>query len=262
MYYHDKNWEQTYSRYMEKFRGRGKQTKQLSFHKFGMNWGIWHHELKSDFDPFEKLESIDLSYNYIDTVVIDFSKMLHLKKVNFSHNALYYWGQEGSFRIQEQFAAPNLEELDLSYGICGHIIIGQKAPFSHSLRRLDLSGNHFTSHGGYDKEKPPILRLPQFEVLEYLGLRDNHYTYVPKLRYLNTLSSLDLSGNPLRNNFDELERMPWLETLTLSACGLKKIQKSLFRLTNLKTLVLTGNKIETEDQIRLQQVLLDSKISF
>lgn len=260
-YYEDKNWAQSYDAYIKKFKGsRAKHTKHLSFHRFGMNWGIWHHDLSSDFYAFENLESIDLSYNYIDTVIIDFSLMPKLKKIDFSHNALYYWGQEGSFRIHEQFAAPNLEELDLSYGICGHIIIGQKAPFLHSLRWLDLSGNHFTTHGGHDKEKPPVLRLPKFEVLSYLGLRDNYYTYIPKLRYLNTLRSLDLSGNPLRSNFDELERMPWLETLNLSACGLTKIPKPLFRLTNLKTLVLTGNAIEAEELGRLELALLNCKV--
>lgn len=255
MYYHDKNWYETYQTYIKSLGSHPKSQKQLSFHKFGMNWGIYHYDLNKDFKHFVNLESIDLSYNYIDVFVIDFSQFPKLKKIDASHNALYYWGQEGSLWLDNEFNAPHLEELDLSDGIAGYIKIHQGAPILSSLKRLDLSGNHFTTHGGYDAEKPPILQLPRFKQLEYLGLRDNYYVSVPKLNYLPTIKELDLSGNPLRANFQELLRLPNLKILKLRGNAIKKLPKAFLEMNNLKKLDLRGALLSEQDMKQLRRAL-------
>lgn len=260
MYYHDKNWKQTYDNYINSLGMHPKSQKQLSFKKFGMNWGIYHYDLNHDFKPFINLESIDLSYNYIDVFVIDFSQFPKLKKIDASHNALYYWGQEGSLWLDQEFNAPNLEELDISDGICGNIKVKQGAKMLDSLKRLDLSGNYFTIHGGYDEEKSPILQLPTFKQLEYLGLRDNFYKSVPKLSYLPTIKELDLSGNPLRANFQELLKLPNLEILNISSNSIKKLPKALLKLKGLRELDLRGAQLSAREIGQLEAALPQSKI--
>lgn len=249
MYYKDPNWEENYRKYMDVQHKMGKQVRHLSFRKFGMNWGIWHYDLEKDFAVFENLESIDLSYNFIDTVIINFSELKSLKEVDLSHNALYYWGQEGSFIIDQQINAPNLEKLNLSYGQAGNIIISQKAPFLDTLQWIDLSGNHFTDYYPYCESCPPRLQLPKLPNLKYLGLRENNYTSVPKLRYLPSIETLDLSRNRLLNNFEELLLLPNLKNLELNDCGLMKVPKAVLQMVNLKTLSIINNRITDIESI-------------
>jgi Leucine-rich repeat (LRR) protein len=240
---------------------KAKGIKTLSFKKFGLNWGIWHYDLGALFEGFENLEEIDLSYNYIDTVIIDFSKLKKLIKIDLSHNALYYWGQEGSFRIHEQLAAPNLEMLNLSYGICGFIDIGQQAVWRNSLRWLDLSGNYFSGISFFREDKtPPILRISPLPNLEYLALRDNYYQYVPKIRHFENLQKIDLSGNPIRCNFEELLHFKKLQHLFLRSLGLQKIPKALFQLEQLLVLELQGNALPPAELKKLQLALPNTKI--
>jgi Leucine-rich repeat (LRR) protein len=260
MYYHDKNWKATYDNYIKSLGMHPKSQKQLSFRKFGMNWGIYHYDLNQDFKDFVNLEFIDLSYNYIDVFVIDFSNFPKLKKIDASHNALYYWGQEGSLWLDKEFNAPNLEELDISDGICGYIKVHQGAKMLKTLKRLDLSGNYFTIHGGYDEERPPILQLPTFEQLEYLNLGHNHYVSVPKLSYLPTIKELDLTGNPLRANFQELLQLPKLEVLHLGGNAIKKLPKPFLKLKGLRELDLRSAQLSKQEIGQLKAALPQCKI--
>ncbi len=262
MYFKDPNWEETFSNYILPLQKNAHEIKKLSFKKFGMNWGIWQYDLAKLFEGFVNLEEIDLSHNYIDTIIIDFKCFPKLKKVNLSHNALYYWGQEGTFRIEEQVNAANLEELDLSYGLCGYIKLKQSAPFVDSLRWLDLSGNYFGLFGKFTYDKPPVLMLPKLKNLKYLALRDNNYTYVPKLRYLEGIENLDLSGNDISANLGELLRLPKLKRLSLCSVGWTSIPSVIYKLDNPEMLNFQGNNITEFEKNKLIMHFPETKINF
>ncbi len=260
-YFENKNWEADMMSRLAQQKGRAKRSKTLDLSGLGMNWGIWNHDVDQLMKPFRDLvEHVDLSHNYIDIVVIDFSKFSCLKSVDISCNALFYWGNEGTFRLAEQINSPTLEELRMRNGQAG-IIHLLKTPFLHSLKRLDLSDNKFWPYS-LRPDASPILRMDRFPNLEQLALRDNNYRGVPKLRYLQALKSLDLSSNPIGCNHQELLHFPQLERLDLSSTGLTRIPNVLGELRQLKTLDLRFNDIPLHAQERLQNRLPDTVLRF
>jgi Leucine-rich repeat (LRR) protein len=258
----DPNWKNSYDIYISTISDKAAELKHISFKNFGMNWGIWHYELEKDFKSFVNLESIDLSNNNIDTIIIDCSKMPLLKSVDLSHNALYYWGHEGSFIIDQQINAPNLERLNLSYGKLGNVIIGQKAPFLETLQWLDLSGNHFSDYHLSYKNSPPRLQLPVLPNLKYLSLKDNFYGYVPKLRYLRSIETIDLSNNPVKANFQELNLLPNLKEIILNNTGLTKTPDSFFKMNSLTKLELKNNFLSNNEIKRLTKHFKSTQIIY
>lgn len=256
--HNDPNWRETYRAYIK---SKGKLTKHLSFRGFGMNMGIWHYKDGDLLNKYENLESIDLGDNYIDTVVFDFSKFKRLTRIDLNSNALYYWGQEGSFRIHEQIRAPNLKWLSLAEGKLGYIILSKEAAFRNSLEWLDLSGNEFTGMSSRP-EGPPVLKMTNLPKLKYLGLRDNLYTFCPKLRWFHTLPELDLSNNPIRSNWQELLKMPNLRILHLAGCKLEEIPEVFREFGFLKQLDLSYNWLEDEQVDELRSRLPHTEIIF
>lgn len=260
--FHNPDWENILIQKLTELNKKPERIKKLNLAGIGMNWGVWHHHLSKLFEPFEGIEEIDLSNNYIDTNIIDFSKFYNLKKINLSDNALYYWSQEDSFKIDEQLNAPMLEELDLSNCHCGFIVISQKAIWRDQIIRLNLSSNHFTSTSMYGENKVPLLKIPTLPNLKYLSLKNNKYKYVPKLRYLKSLESLDLSENPLKCNFQELLQLKSLKKIILRSIGLNYIPKAIFELKDIESVDLEGNKIPEFEIKRLRKNFPNTEFLF
>lgn len=80
--------------------------------------------------------------------------------------------------------------------------------------------------------------LNKLESLEFLSLSDNLLTSVPKIRNLQKLVNLDLSGNPLSIGFEELETVKSLQVLDLARTGLDMSIQQFYQfiLTPLKKL--------------------------
>ncbi|XP_004572578.1 uncharacterized protein LOC101477456 isoform X2 [Maylandia zebra] len=133
------------------------------------------------------LEKLDLSWNKLKTLPVDFSSSLPaLKELRLEHNILHYLsGYSLEF-------LDNMEKLDLSYNKLVSVGPGVFRGLSR-LRQLYLHNNKLTvvQHGSLDM-------LPGLEVLQ---LSNNNISQIDTdaLAPLYSLAVLDLEGNNLHN---------------------------------------------------------------
>ena len=114
-----------------------------------------------------------------------------------------------------------------------------------SLNQLDLSNNMISL---IDKEGDTI--APYLPSIEYLGFASCNLTKLPAtLRYLDTITDLDLSNNHIKGVIPSWVWENWkdqLHTLNLSHNMLTTLEKSpsLVHMTNLDFLDLSSNRLE------------------
>ena len=107
-----------------------------------------------------------------------------------------------------------------------------------TVKRLDLTNN---------KIDITTIDFSKFVNLEYLSLKDDHLTVLPKeLFLLKKLKTLDLSGNDLKVLPKEFSKLKNLEALYLndeSSMNLPTSLKVLAKLPKLKSLFLEGDRL-------------------
>lgn len=135
----------------------------------------------------------------------------------------------------------NLDFLDLSYcNLNGHLSENSFANATE-LRTLILSGNHLTAID-------LAVVLSPLSKLVKLALHDCGLTLLPTNtfhKFIN-LQDLDISENPLENACTALLfSLKSLQYLNMGYCNLQKILSTAYMMmTALKTLILSGNKLE------------------
>lgn len=237
---------------------RAASLRRLDLHGLGMNWGYACDLYVKELSPFYHVEEIDLSSNYIDTMVIDLARFKHLKRLNLSNNALWYWGAYGQLDLAKELPVPTLEHLDLSFCEIGHVRL-RGTKFKATLRSLDLSGNTFQFTKS-DGRLHPVLQLDAFPALRSLQLRSNALKHVPKLCFLPALEQLDLSDNPACSGYEELLRLPRLRELKLSVTGLRRVPPALLKLQQLRKLDVRGSRLDTSALATLRRGLPTTEI--
>jgi len=147
----------------------------------------------------------------------------------------------------------HIDFLDLSN--CGLNVPISGRAFTHAtkLRTLILSGNRLISTN-LSTVFWPLVKLMK------LSLRDCGLNILPMntFKRLTHLKELDISRNPLINNDGSLMSLSILESLEHLDVGysnLEEISATIFsKMSNLKTLILTGNKLKFLEQGSLQNL--------
>jgi Leucine-rich repeat (LRR) protein len=225
-----------------------------------MNWGYARGMYNEELKPFLHVEEIDLSSNYIDMVAIDFGQFKHLKTVNLSFNAFWYWGSYGDCDLGTEVNSNTVEHLKLNDCDIGYIWM-RKPPFAQSLISLDLSYNTYTSDAyvGHEYPKMLITRLPN---LKWLSLAGNAFPFVPKLNFAPALEELDLSNNPIVANCGELLKLKQLKRLHLQGTALKRIPPTFFQMPQLEFLDLSRNSLDPGAIRHLKRTLTTTEVLF
>jgi Leucine-rich repeat (LRR) protein len=234
--------------------------KILDLSRLGMNWGYARGMYNEELKPFLHVEEIDLSSNYIDMVAIDFGQFKHLKTVNLSFNAFWYWGSYGDCDLGTEVNSNTVEHLKLNDCDIGYIWM-RKPPFAQSLISLDLSYNTYTSDAyvGHEYPKMLITRLPN---LKWLSLAGNAFPFVPKLNFAPALEELDLSNNPIVANCGELLKLKQLKRLHLQGTALKRIPPTFFQMPQLEFLDLSRNSLDPGAIRHLKRTLTTTEVLF
>ncbi|KAG7200166.1 hypothetical protein KM043_000601 [Ampulex compressa] len=164
--------------------------------------------------PF--LETVDLSYNRIETLDVDtFTYLGNLQKLSLGHNLLSTF----PYKLP---ALSTLNDLSLSYNKIDNL---DRAVQFASLRRLNLRGNGITN---IDR-----LTFSRLTLLEELDLAENYLTSLPSawMEATKSLRHLNLKFNRLESIEDmAIHRHSSLKHLYLKSNALKIIDVESFKI--------------------------------
>ncbi|MEM6262767.1 MAG: leucine-rich repeat domain-containing protein [Bacteroidota bacterium] len=112
----------------------------------------------------------------------------------------------------------------------------------YQLSCLDVSNNNFSN-------STPLDALSGLSALTYLEVRDCQLTSIPNSIYgLVSLTSLDISQNPLGDIPMPERKLPNLQHIYLENCQLNAIPTIIYQLPTLRTLSLGDNAISNLDK--------------
>ncbi len=133
------------------------------------------------------------------------------------------------------------------------ILIYKKIDHSTYLKGkgIDLSNNGLTK---LPKE------IEKMKNLLFINLRNNSLHSINSLLSLKNIRVLILDENPLGQIPPSIDSLTDLEVLSVRACHLSTLPSSLFRLKNLKTIVLGGNQIPDHLIQELKEQLPQCKV--
>lgn len=227
-------------------------------------------------DRFYSLETLDLSYNRIDTIPNDVLFPDNLRHLILSYNNISNWLSLNPNILLA--SAPTLESLNLAGNPLGahNGIDDRLLLISDSLKTLDLSDCQMSKITG-------SLMLSRLENLEHLIIRSNPLYTIPDLQAFN-LMTLDVSACKLAMlrrtvfsqmpmltsvNFSENHRLTLIQRndeyvesvsvrqIDLSMCNMNTVELNGF--PNLTTANLSGNLItELTDDTFKNNILLES----
>ena len=161
------------------------------------------------FNKFNNIQTIDLSFNYIEFIPDDLSQLTNLRVLILKENALH----DTSFGKN---CLENFKQLEV----------------------LNLSGNSLTQF--------PYQLLSMGSLKEiYLGA--NKIRILPKNydKLVNNLELLYLGGNLIQNVPEELSQLTRLKSLNLSDNRISNLPSSLAQLKRLRSLALHNNSLTT-----------------
>ncbi|GAY59118.1 hypothetical protein CUMW_192120 [Citrus unshiu] len=190
------------------------------------------------FDPFQELQSLDLSENWFEGVYENrgLANLRYLQVLDLSGNTNITGGSLTRLGLAN---LENLKALDLGY--CGLTTLQGLANF-RNLEVLDLSGNFNIAHGSLERQG-----LANLTNLKTLGLDACGITTLQGLANLTNLRVLDLSGNSISLSVTwlGLHKLKNLEALDLSFNNINGTVESqgICELKNLFELNLARNNI-------------------
>lgn len=229
-------------------------------------------------DRLPVLEDLDLSYNYLNALPEDFaSRLPRLVRLNLGYNYLE--------QLPEGFEQLPLKALDLSCNPWGgklpeavfkiptlrrliavnadDKIREQKRPELCKLTELPEDLGNLGQLKYLDLSCNALTRLPlsllQLSQLNHLDLDNNRLEQVPGLEALSNLEFLDLGSNNLQQLPEHWQTLEHLLHADLSGNGLEHLPAELFKLKNLRHLLLLDNPTLSqlpEDIHRLQSLRL------
>ena len=145
----------------------------------------------------------------------------------------------------------------------------------NGLQRLCLHGRFSSLPAGFTEQQNlchlslsgELESLPEdftnLKNLEYLSVKAKLKTLPSNFGLLDQLSDLRLAGNKLTDLPSSFAQLQQLERLTLDGWNrFRHIPEPLFQLKHLKFLAFTGSDIDESEQVRLQEALRDTKISW
>ncbi|KAJ9162636.1 hypothetical protein P3X46_022395 [Hevea brasiliensis] len=188
----------------------------------------------------ENLEFLDLSSNNFSDSIIPFLRIFpSLKSLNLADNRL----ESG---IQGLSGLENLEFLDLSFNNFNKSII----PLLNIKIIRNLSSLFLDDNNGDGRSSIQLELLGAYPFLKTLSLIDNSFKggiFAQGLPNFKNLEHLDLRLSTLHNNFlKDIEKMPSLKILLLSACQLNgtiPAAKGLCELKHLQKLDMSYNDL-------------------
>lgn len=166
---------------------------------------------------------MNLAQNEFKDIPRSYSSYRNLKQLNMTHNKM--------LKLYLDSKLPYLEILDVSHNFINQIEFNLiKMEY---LFYLDLSNN-------------PLRRLPKlndyFKSLKYLFLNNCSLTHIGNITYLNSLTELHLSNNPI-TKFNYNFYSDKLRVLDISYCNLNNVNTS--SLSSVQMLNLSHNAIES-----------------
>ena len=176
----------------------------------------------------EQLESLDLTYNGLQTIPEAIAKLHNLTSLDLSHNYLAELPEDiGQLH--------NLTTLGLSSNQLK--ALPEAITKLQNLTSLDLSAN------GLETLPEDIAKLQN---LTSLNLSGNKLQTLPEaITKLQNLTSLDLGANKLQTVPEAITKLHNLTSLDLRYNGLETLPEAITKLHNLTSLNLGGNKLET-----------------
>lgn len=168
---------------------------------------------------FEKLEYLQIDYNYISDVDI-INSLTQLKILHISNN---------NIQSIENLSLPNLERLYIGRNRLTNLNGIENLP---KLKSLDFYGNKVEN----------LQRIEHLKNLESLDMRYNAIQEITMLKSLDKLRKIYASGNKV-SSIDVLEDLEDLRVIDFSANDIKAIP-NLQKLVRLDYLNLAVNKIE------------------
>ena len=165
------------------------------------------------FKNMRQLRHLDLSHcNLYSLPPTVFNDLRALEQLTLSHNRF------GHFLSSPQAqallnGASNLLEFDASFCDLSAFPQSLLTPCKHTLRTMRLQGNYISNAS--------LAALTDFSQLQRLRLDRNQLTSIrgKSLHDVTTLSSLNITGNPLRCSCDLLELCDWLAVTNADVIG-------------------------------------------
>ncbi|XP_052749997.1 toll-like receptor 3 [Galleria mellonella] len=183
---------------------------------------------KNSFEPDNKIELLDLTYNQIQTIDEDaFLTCINLQELNLANNNITFI-----------FQLPQLIQIV----ILKDNTMYQWPPFPTGIKLIDLSNNRLSDI--YDEDKA------DFENLEVLDISGNHLTDLNIKKKMPSLLNLDLAYNMIKDvpNTLNSEIFPNLKVLRLDGNPIRSIYfkniialKTLF-MSDLENLTVVDDK--------------------
>ena len=181
--------------------------------------GMKGHEL--DGDQWVPL----VSGNLLTTLPLELSRLVNLRKLDLSGNALNDFSSVSELKSLETVTAIHSELTEIPEAIAQLT----------NLTKLFLSSNQIT-------EIPEA--IVQLTNLTTLFLSHNQITEIPEaIAQLTNLTTLDLSNNQITEIPEAIAQLTNLTTLDLSSNQITEISGAITQLTNLTTLDLFDNQI-------------------
>ncbi|NXN93936.1 LRC40 protein, partial [Rhinopomastus cyanomelas] len=238
--------------------------------------------LPSALGQLENLQKLDVSHNKLESIPEELLQLSRLKSLFLQHNALSRlpdgFGQLISLEeldvsnnqlteIPTSFALlTNLVQLSLAYNQLTDLPVEISA--MKSLRHLDCSKNYLeTVPSGLATmaaleqlylRKNKLRSLPELhscKVLKGLHAGENQIEILnaENLKYLNSLSVLELRDNKIKSLPDEITLLQKLERLDLTNNDISRLPYTLGNLPELKFLALEGNPLRAFRRDLLQK---------
>ena len=213
-------------------------------------------EISDEIKYFQSLEELNLKSNRLESFPSEILELKNLKKLNLSGNSFT--------ELPDLSSLSDLELLNISSNSISEI---PESIFSLiKLKTLDLGFNH--------NIKTISDKIHQLQHLESLSINQNNIEVLPsEFSQLKNIITLDLSGNPLKNHFEIITKLPKLKKLDISLnrnvdefiipnsianlkglnyldisnCKILDIPASIGELKNLEFLNIERNEVESID---------------
>ena len=205
--------------------------------------------VSKNIEYLEHLESIDLSYNNIESLTIVTNNMVN---IDASDNVLKYLTIKQELtnlkslnlenNLLEEFPAiicksKLLKELDMSNNLL--TIIPEDITKLINLKSIDLSSNQL-------QVIPYILN--ELHLLETINLSNNRIANCSsEISGFQNVKSLNLSGNDIKEIPTDIGELTNLSELIISHCNLDSLPQEFGNLTNLRVLDLGNNELDETD---------------